>query len=80
MNLSKTSFIINTAAFLEINDYFLLPFVLLNWTLTHVIFGKPVRIWVIIGPPHPLVCRKTRLNGEVLQMRPENRGPVSQHV
>jgi hypothetical protein len=31
----------------------------------------PVRIRVRIDPPHPLVCRKRRLNGAVLQMRPE---------
>jgi hypothetical protein len=31
----------------------------------------PVRIRVRIDPPHPLVCRKKRLNGEVLWMRPE---------
>jgi hypothetical protein len=41
---------------------------------------EPVRIRVRIDPPHPLVCRKRRLNGEVLRMRPENRGPVSQQV
>jgi hypothetical protein len=34
--------------------------------------GKgPVRIRVRIDPPHPLVCRKRRLNGAVLRMRPE---------
>jgi hypothetical protein len=31
----------------------------------------PVRIRVRIDPPHPLVCRKRRLNGAVLRMRPE---------
>jgi hypothetical protein len=31
----------------------------------------PVRIRVKIDPPHPLVCRKRRLNGVVLRMRPE---------
>jgi hypothetical protein len=41
---------------------------------------KPVRIRVRIDPPHPLVCRKRQLNGAVLRMRPENRGPVSQQV
>jgi hypothetical protein len=31
-----------------------------------------VRIRVrIADPPHPLVCRKRRLNGAVLRMRPE---------
>jgi hypothetical protein len=30
-----------------------------------------VRIRVRIDPPHPLVCRKRRLNGAVLRMRPE---------
>jgi hypothetical protein len=37
-------------------------------------------LWVRIGPPHPLICRKRRLNGAVLRMKPENRGPVSQQV
>jgi hypothetical protein len=32
---------------------------------------SPVRIRVRIDPPHPLVCRKRRLNGAVLLMRPE---------
>jgi hypothetical protein len=31
----------------------------------------PVRIRVRIVPPHPLVCRKRRLNGAVLRVRPE---------
>jgi hypothetical protein len=31
----------------------------------------PVRIRVRIGPQHPLVCRKRRLNRAVLRMRPE---------
>jgi hypothetical protein len=31
---------------------------------------NPVRIRVRINPPHPLVCRKRRLNGLVLWMRP----------
>jgi hypothetical protein len=31
----------------------------------------PVRIRVRINPPHPLVCRKRRLNGAVLRMRPQ---------
>jgi hypothetical protein len=39
-----------------------------------------VRIRVRIGPPHPLVCRKKRLNGAVYRMRPENRRPVPQQV
>jgi hypothetical protein len=30
-----------------------------------------VRIRVRIDPPHPLVCRKRRLNGAVLRMRPK---------
>jgi hypothetical protein len=32
---------------------------------------SPVKIRVRIDPPHPLVCRKRRLNGAVLRMRPE---------
>jgi hypothetical protein len=35
----------------------------------------PVRIRVRIGPPHPLVCCKRRLNGAVLRMRPEKPRP-----
>jgi hypothetical protein len=35
------------------------------------IIKNPVRIRVRIDPPHPLVCCKRRLNGAVLQMRPE---------
>jgi hypothetical protein len=35
----------------------------------------PMRIQVRIDPPHPLVCRKRRLNGEVLWMRPEKQIP-----
>jgi hypothetical protein len=31
----------------------------------------PVRIRIRIDPPHPLVCRKRRLNLAVLRMRPE---------
>jgi hypothetical protein len=31
---------------------------------------EPVSFRVIIDPPHPLVCRKRRLNGAVLWMRP----------
>ena len=34
-------------------------------------WGQPVMIRVRIDPPHPLVCRKRRLNGAVLRMRPE---------
>jgi hypothetical protein len=30
-----------------------------------------VRIRVRIGPPRPHACRKRRLNGAVLRMRPE---------
>jgi hypothetical protein len=41
---------------------------------------SPVRIRVRIGPLHPLVCRKRRLNGAVLRMRPEKPDPASQQV
>jgi hypothetical protein len=51
----------------KISAQILIPF------LTH---GDPVRI----GPPHFLVCRKRRLNGAVLRIRLENRGPVSQQL
>jgi hypothetical protein len=37
--------------------------------------SHPVRIRVRIDPTHPLVCRKRRLNGAVLQMRPEKPRP-----
>jgi hypothetical protein len=37
--------------------------------------GVPVRIRVRIDPPHLLVCRKRRLNGAVLPMRPEKPRP-----
>jgi hypothetical protein len=33
--------------------------------------GSPVRIRDRIDPPHPLVCRKRRLNGAVLRIRAE---------
>jgi hypothetical protein len=36
----------------------------------------PVRIRVRIGPPHPLLCRKRRLNGVVLRMRPKKPRPI----
>jgi hypothetical protein len=35
--------------------------------------NSPVRIWVRIDPPNPLVCRKRRLNGVGLRLRLENR-------
>jgi hypothetical protein len=35
----------------------------------------PVRIRARIDPPHPFVCRKRRLNGAVLRMRPEKPRP-----
>jgi hypothetical protein len=35
------------------------------------IFPYPVRIRVRIGPPHPLVCRKRRLNGAILRVWPD---------
>jgi hypothetical protein len=40
-------------------------------TISHYTCNFPVRIRVRIHPPHPLVCRKRRLNGAVLRMRPE---------
>jgi hypothetical protein len=36
---------------------------------------RTVRIRVRIESPHPLVCRKGRLNGAVLRMRPEKPWP-----
>jgi hypothetical protein len=46
------------------------------WSHTHYtvrfnVSNDSVRIRVRIDPPHPLVCRKRRLNGAVLRMRPE---------
>jgi hypothetical protein len=38
---------------------------------THIINQTTVRIQARIYPPHPLVCRKRRLNWAVLQMKPE---------
>jgi hypothetical protein len=35
----------------------------------------PVRILARIDPPHPLVCRKRRLNGVVFRMRPDKPRP-----
>jgi hypothetical protein len=40
-----------------------------------ILARRPVRIRVWKGPPHPLVCRKRRLNGAVLRMRPEKPRP-----
>jgi hypothetical protein len=40
-------------------------------SLWYFIMIPPVRIRVRIDSPHPLVCRKRRLNGAVLRMRPE---------
>jgi hypothetical protein len=55
-------------------DYSLLFYI--HMTIFHTygdvtIAGAPVRIRVRIDPPYPLVCRKRRLNGAVLRMRPE---------
>jgi hypothetical protein len=40
-----------------------------------LLLSLPVRVRVRINPPHPLVCRKRRLNGAVLRMRPEKQRP-----
>jgi hypothetical protein len=47
----------------------------LNYNLSYTDPCCPVRIRVRIDPPHPLVCRKWRLNGAVLRMIPEKRRP-----
>jgi hypothetical protein len=39
------------------------------------LLNSPVRIRVRIGPPHSYACRKRRLNGAVLRMRPEKLRP-----
>jgi hypothetical protein len=55
----------DSTLFLHFSDY---PPLKRTWTS----FEKfPVRVQVRIDPPHPLVCRKRRLNGTVLRMRPE---------
>jgi hypothetical protein len=36
---------------------------------------RPARVQVRIDPSHPLMCSKRRLNGAVLQMRPEKPRP-----
>jgi hypothetical protein len=41
----------------------------------HVMLNLLRRIRVRIDSPHPLVCRKRRLNGVVLWMRPEKPRP-----
>jgi hypothetical protein len=52
----------------------------LSGTMQTIYASGPVKMWVTIDPPYHLVCRKRRLNGAVLRMRPENRGTVSQQV
>jgi hypothetical protein len=37
---------------------------------------QSMRIRARIGPQHPLVCRKRRLNGAVLRMRPKKLRPL----
>jgi hypothetical protein len=52
-----------------------------NVSITTARFEKcQPKIRVRIDPPHPLMCRKRRLNGAILRMRQKNRGPVSQQV
>jgi hypothetical protein len=55
-------------------------FLVSSWCSAFFLLWPPVRIRVRIDSPHPFVCRKRRLNGAVLRMRPENRSPVSQQV
>jgi hypothetical protein len=40
-------------------------------------FSRSSPVWILarIDPPHPLVCRKRRLNGAILRMRPEKPRP-----
>jgi hypothetical protein len=51
---------------------------MINIILTFMI--RPMRIWVRIGPPHPLVCRKRQVNGVVLLMRLEKPDVPSQNL
>jgi hypothetical protein len=46
-------------------------FIALCIVVVTCIIVLPVRIRVRIDPPHPHVCRKRRLIGAVLRMRPE---------
>jgi hypothetical protein len=39
--------------------------------MSYLYNNTPMRIPVRIDPPHPFVCRRRRLNGAVLRMRPE---------
>ena len=57
---------------LNIFNFFLIATapILFKFDMMHL-WDIPVRIRVRIDPPHPLVCRKRRLNGAVLRMRPE---------
>jgi hypothetical protein len=67
---------------IELNDatpfkqkYGRIPPATIEEVRTHIQELIPVRIRVRIDPPHPLVCRKRRLNREVLRMRPEKPRP-----
>jgi hypothetical protein len=42
-----------------------------NLIFCTIFVWRPVRIQVRIDPPHPLVCRKRRLNGAVLRVKLE---------
>jgi hypothetical protein len=44
---------------------------LLKISYSNFFLSRPVRIRVRIDPPHPHVCRKRRLIGAVIRMRPE---------
>jgi hypothetical protein len=61
----------------EQGGIFIVPHLLWHGTSVFPVSSVPVRIRVRIDPPHPLVCRKRRLNGAVLRMRPEKpRKPI----
>jgi hypothetical protein len=50
------------------------------WMSLLFTYFLPVRILVRLDPPHSLVCRKRRLHGAVLWMRPEKPRSLSQYV
>jgi hypothetical protein len=44
---------------------------IINYSVYMCVVSGPVRIQVRIQSPYPLACRKRRLNGAILRMRPE---------
>jgi hypothetical protein len=50
------------------------------WEWFEIQSFRPIRIWIRIDPPHPLVCCMRRLNGRSFRCDRKIRGPVSQQV